>query len=162
MWHNYKKSAQVYEPTYSRAGVISRAGPQRNCLWMSQVVLSFTNLWQKSRKKKLSLTEKKKVSKAQSCIFSPNNCSNTYNRIQQFEDRSQIILPNSFGQLFKCHLWLYRSLFKWINTCCFHIIFYLGVAKCSHSSQSWPWVDFSNNLVHCSRFFNSFGNSYNR
>lgn len=148
------KSAQVHEPTCSRAGVISRAGPQRNCLWMSQVALSFTNLWEKSRKKKpSSLTEKKNVSKAQSCIFSPNDCSNTYNRIQWFEDRSQITLPDSSGQLFKYHLWLYRSLFKWINTCCFHTIFHLGVAKCSRSSlYCWPWVDFSNNLLPCSRF----------
>lgn len=30
--------------TWSRAGVISRAGPQRNCLQMFHVVLSFTNL----------------------------------------------------------------------------------------------------------------------
>lgn len=37
------------EHTASRAGLISRAGPQRNCLWMSHVVLSFVNLLQKQR-----------------------------------------------------------------------------------------------------------------
>lgn len=39
-----------YKHTGSRAGVMRRAGPQRNCLWMSHVSLSFTNLRQRSKK----------------------------------------------------------------------------------------------------------------